>query len=961
MNDIHYNGNAGTVKIVNRYTDKTTAQSPATLINTPLPAINWESIGQSAPEKIPIGQRSDSDPLPYADYVIITWTSAEWKALDHVFLNSTSPSTDSYSWRYDWHQYSADASDYTADAKSGQLWGQFQLVQITDQSKRPWRVLLFKSNSHLAHSPWIDGLSAMMRCIIRDTKAGVIYTIGTAGGARLNQSLGDAVVTNSAVIQLQRPENAKDPSNGNSFRCPTWYPGTSLLQTTEENLLFKLSEVANDQSLLSLFAQLKAKHPGDPKVEALQLEDLLNEGLNPNLNNPKIQSLKDVPLLTTDFYYIANGDSADAFAFLEMDDAIIARECNALGVRFACIRNISDPIVPYQTKAGVTISDGVRGDWSGLVYTNFGLYTSFNGALATWATIAGEGSPVYNPQRFITSPDESDPMEIQLVYKVRSCGTCKFFWPDNKADAGYGPYTAFDFDVNTPYESAPANGSDNTPWFMGRTRPPSFPNGEISDGCRKAPIMTIGINPNLTAFSLGQIGAAWAYPNFSSNDNTNEWAKYASYYRYRSIYQEKLSLDFVKKFLLSDGQIVAQRDGKITQAVRSDSYDSWQLHVRYQGYAEDTIITVPGSPGDFPYMLLFDTMDPNNTFVAGDILVGKIAVPEGIQVEIEQKQQGYYMQFLPTLKQFEEYLIEKGHTDAHLEIGEDVSQLDMVACASPHWTEGYLGNEMKTIVNNCVSKNAWAVKQFVQTNPSVLYIVSESSWNMFKGVLGNFVDKGKISDHPADQSYTLLRETTMLNNPVYIRFDFEIDGIPFKSKTRLVITPHFSFNTNFLPQYRMSPEDFTEISALPDFSTAITVENGFTILPADQQHPYYYREIQLQTDTAAQSRAFLQSNYSDLYNRLEPYYYDSHELMSAVLKKMYEEGELNYDDSNNYLQRTSGACKFCVNQYWQFPLGCKYGKPAEKSPPADFLEKVADYIIKNGNPYNVPNPQNQLS
>jgi hypothetical protein len=32
----------------------------------------------------------------------------------------------------------------------------------------------------------------------------------------------------------------------------------------------------------------------------------------------------------------------------------------------------------------------VRDRWSGLIYENFGLYTSFNGALATWSAIAGQ-------------------------------------------------------------------------------------------------------------------------------------------------------------------------------------------------------------------------------------------------------------------------------------------------------------------------------------------------------------------------------------------------------------------------------------------------------------------------------------------------------------------------------------------------------------------------------------------
>nr|MCU0341393.1 hypothetical protein [Spirosomataceae bacterium] len=601
-----------------------------------------------------------------------------------------------------------------------------------------------------------------------------------------------------------------------------------------------------------------------------------------------------------------------------------------------------------KTNTGVTISDTVRGDWSGLIYKNFGLYTSFNGALATWATIAGEGENQYVPARSTKSPNTADPMEVKLVYEVTSCGTCKFFWPDDRQKITYGPYTAFDFDINVPYEATRSANQATAPWTLGRTRPPAFPNGEVIDGCRKAPIMTIGINPNLTAFAPGQNGAPWAYPNFTNDSNTSLWAKYAWYYRYRSVYQEKLSLDFVKKYILPDGRIIAPHDGMIVADSRADESPSWTIKVRYAGFADDTTITIPGEVGDFPYMVFYDTFGPNNTFSAGDVIAGRLAVPEGIQTEIFQEQQGYYMQFVPTLKEFEDYLKTKGHAKASLQIGEDVSQIDMVACASPHWTEGFLGNQMKTIVNNCTSKNAWVVKQFVQSRPAILYIVSESSWNMFYDIFGRFVEKGKISSHPADQSYTLLRETTNLANPVYLNFDFKIDGVPFKSRTRLVITPHFSFNTNFLPQYRLSPTDFEAISASSSFQTAITKDNGFTVLPADPKHPTYYRVIQLQSNTAEASRAKLQSDCPSLFNQLEPYYYDSHQLMASVLQDMYDKGEMSFDDDKGLLNRTEGACKFCVNQYWQFPAGCPYTNLHQPSPPKDFLDKVAAYIVAQG-------------
>ncbi len=941
--------------INSRHLDVAQTTDIPSISNPVLPPIDWSKINKKAPELIPISEREPSDPLPQADYVVITWTSAEWFALDHVFINnSKSGNAHSHAFRHNWHPYTRGAEGFVGEKQSGQLWGNFQLVQIIDQSNRPWRVLLFKSNSHLAHAPWIDGLSAMMKCLLTDTQALRVYTIGTAGGARLNQSLGDAVITNSAVLKLQRPQNIHDSGNGNSYRCPTWYPATALIHDVEQHLLFKMDEVANPDSLEKLFSQLKSEHADDPSMDNISLADLINEALSPSaLANPKIQSLTDVPLLTTDFYYVANGNNSDAYSFLEMDDAVIAREANAMNVPFACIRNISDPIVPGKTKSGATIPDSIRNDWSGLIYTTFGLYSSFNGALATWATIAGEGSNVYNPTRGADYSTANDPLEVKLAYQVRSCGTCDFFWPQDGIRPVYGPYTAFDFDVSAPYPASIPTDEKVGPWVLGSTRPPAFPNGEIIDGCRKAPIMTLGINPNLTAFAPGQNGAPWAYPNFSSDNNTDAWAKYAWYYRYRSVYQEKLNLDFVKDYILPDNQIIADKSGIVVGDHRPDDSPNWKIQVRYDGDSEDTEIEIPGEKGDFPYMVFFDAFEPNNKFKSGDIIAGKVAVPGGMAVNILQEEQGYYMQFVPSLNQFQEYLQhEKGYESAHLAIGEDVSQIDMVACASPHWNQGFLDGDLKIIVNNCVRKNAWAVKQIVQSRPAVLYVVSESSWNMFKSVFGNFVDPDRISDRPRDNAYTLMRETTNMEKPVYVRFDFTIDGIAYKHDIRLIITPHFSFNKNFMPQYRMSSSDFNELSDRPDFTENITEENGFTILPIDEKHTYYYREIQLDPVQADRSRAELKSHAPDLFDALEKYYYDPHKTMADVMIDMFAKGDLSFDEDTNTLHRSEGACKFCVNQHWQFKNECRYNKTAEQSPPPGYLEKVANYIIDHGSPTN---------
>lgn len=934
---------------------------------TVLPPVRWSEVGCAPPERIAVGARQPSDPLPAADIVIVTWTSAEWFALDHVLLNSArqGDATD-HTWKKAWHPYTRGASEFTSDASSGALWGSFQLVRITDRSRRPWRVLLFKSNAHLAHPPWITGLTAMLGHLLDDTRADRIYSIGTAGGARFDQRLGDCVATNAALLELERPDNTLDASNGNMYRCPTWFPATGLFGSVADKLLFKLDQVVTPAALRGLFGQLRAKHPADPGLAELKLDDLLNNALRPEaLHRPRITALKDVALLTTDFYYIAGGDSADAYAFLEMDDAVIAREANKRGVRFACIRNISDPVVRKRTDEGKPISDAVRADWSGLIYTSFGLFTSYNGALATWATIAGDGRSAYDPvRRDHAAPPAAgdDPLEVKLAFGVRSCGSCKLFWPTDPQAQPYGPYTAFDVDVNTPY-SAPAGpaepGAAPRRWLTGRTRPPAFPNPEVIDGCRKAPIMTIGINPNLTAFAPGQTGAAWAYPDFSSDGDSDAWAKYAWYYRYRTVYQERLTLDFVRRFVLPDGQIVASRGGHIVSASRTSNAPAWRVSVRYDGDSADSQLELPGVLGEFPYVLLFDSYPPNNRFAAGDVIAGKLAVPDGIQVEVLQQAQRYYLQFVPVLQHLQDTLRANGHRAAELRIGEDVAQLDMVACASPHWNANFLGGSagsIATIVDNCVSSNAWAIKQLVQSRPAVLYIVSESSWNMFHAAFGAHVRRDPpISARPADRDFTLLRETTDLEHPAYLDLEVSVDGTAYKLRTRLVITPHFSYNANFAPQIRVSPSDWQRlVRDQPACVAAMTVDSGITLTVPPAGYPGDYTVLQLPPDRVAASAALsVLRGFPEAWQILGPGYCDPHALMAVVLDDLYRKGQLRWydrDDGSGYLARTEGSCRFCVNRHWQFPGECRYGKPDEEPPPAGFLEKVAARVVATGKP-----------
>jgi hypothetical protein len=367
---------------MSRFTDFR-VQAPVSTMPSVLPPIDWASIGVQAPAPVTVNYQGPAAPLPAADIVMFTWTDAEWSAMDHVFLHGAlQGQSESTTLIHKWLQYSKSAP--VGDSQGGKLWGYYQLIDIQGQSGAKTRVLLMKSDSHLAHPPWINGLESMVKAVVTDANPKQIYSIGTAGGASINQHLGDVAITNGGTLELHIKDNTPSGLNGRTFTS-NWFPDLSLIPKAQQ-LFVPLNKFATQSSLASVLAA--AKNGKDGKLLApFSLTDLLNAALDPaNLGSPKAVNFKGTPLLTTDFYFIAPGNTN--YAALEMDDAVIGFAATQANVNFVFVRNISDTLVPAQTPANQLIPSEARQAWSSAVYDAYGLYTSFNGALAAWAAIA---------------------------------------------------------------------------------------------------------------------------------------------------------------------------------------------------------------------------------------------------------------------------------------------------------------------------------------------------------------------------------------------------------------------------------------------------------------------------------------------------------------------------------------------------------------------------------------------
>jgi hypothetical protein len=131
------------------------------------------------------------------------------------------------------------------------------------------------------------------------------------------------------------------------------------------------------------------------------------------------------------------------------------------------------------------------------------------------------------------------PTEVELVYEVMSCNAmrtaqeplskphpCSYF-------RKWGTYHSYDYAIEGP---PPEPGVVHEARYVGRA--PLVP--ELLSGCRKAPIMSVGINPNLPGWWRGKRG--------SLNPLFDDYKQYAHYFRYRAVSKLELSAEDYEAF-----------------------------------------------------------------------------------------------------------------------------------------------------------------------------------------------------------------------------------------------------------------------------------------------------------------------------------------------------------------------------------------------------------------------------
>lgn len=340
--------------------------SPSTAGLPALDPVDFASVGGTAPTVLD----TPDDWIPEADAVVITWAEAEWAALHHVFVDPGATMSHDASTHDDWPQwkrYSRDMPSYGGhDSESWDTWGLTCLVEVGGK-----KVLLFKSNTHLDW-PGQTYLEDLIRLLNQYAKPDLLLSIGTAGGARLGDHVGAVNMVDAGTLYGADQK----PNDWPTYRSP-WTPdwGT-VAKDGFSDLLVEIP--ATEERLTALAAAFDAHNGTDYGLKTLDPLGLCTP------TSPVVLSdlAPQTPLLTTSTFVVGTTDGAfEDYAVIEMDDAVIAEVCVGDGVDCGFVRNVSDPV------QNAALPTETQGDWGSAVYEVFGLYTSVNGALVTWALL----------------------------------------------------------------------------------------------------------------------------------------------------------------------------------------------------------------------------------------------------------------------------------------------------------------------------------------------------------------------------------------------------------------------------------------------------------------------------------------------------------------------------------------------------------------------------------------------
>ncbi|QCO00105.1 hypothetical protein D3093_33145 (plasmid) [Azospirillum argentinense] len=261
------------------------------------------------------------------------------------------------------------------------------------------------------------------------------------------------------------------------------------------------------------------------------------------------------------------------------------------------------------------------------------------------------------------------PIEVELVLDVMPCQAMRRSYDSVEQAhpcahfAEWGVYHSFDYSTAGP---PPAPGVEQPSVYRGKH--PLLP--EVLSGCRKAPLLCVGINPNLPGW--------WATNRSAVNPYFDDYLQYAHYFRYRSTAKLR---------------------------IRKDQYEA-----KRGGMPDDPTVSRP-------------------------------LVPDGAEIALESDPVTMYRAYQSLLDGLAEA---EGWADHRLQVGEDLSYANMVACPSAKWTEQFADGGMplmgavraRGIVQECFYTRRHFLRQLFQSLPAAILVFSRTTARHFIRAMG---------------------------------------------------------------------------------------------------------------------------------------------------------------------------------------------------------------------------------
>jgi hypothetical protein len=315
-----------------------------------LSPIPWPA--QLAPRAAAPPDHGEDAPLPHADVLVVTWTTAEARALADVLT----PGVFSTAWRRytdRFHSFYEPRLDPHAPARASGCLGRYWLSEIGART-----VLCFKSDLHLSQDGPALPVRDLWKQIIEQCAPKLVISTGTAGAVGQQVALGDVVITSTVRFDCQK--TFKDEPFAHAI-----YSGGAVSATAQQQLA--------EQTLIPVNA---ARLPAGGPAPRIVLD---------------ADGHVAAHVLTTDFFAFDNGSDhyglraydADARA-VEMGDAVlglVATEDLAHPPAWLIVRNASDPQIEGDATLRAQASEAAG------IYERYGYWTTVGSAIACWAEV----------------------------------------------------------------------------------------------------------------------------------------------------------------------------------------------------------------------------------------------------------------------------------------------------------------------------------------------------------------------------------------------------------------------------------------------------------------------------------------------------------------------------------------------------------------------------------------------